>query len=341
MIPKATILFTTLAFVACQKSQEEKAPDETPPEPAAAPTNPQPVAQPAGNSAQSGQTQQEARVTEEDESDATDTVDAPVPGLHADPAQAAVCAAATAYHTEDELKLTQGRIVSIGPKTRPIGTERILAPNARGFDALTTYFGIDLDLPCVFFFSRLGSATPYAGLPVGSNSTGWIGSGIYYSLTTESENPASYTEDDGKSTGDVHEMTHAIMWNAPLTRFLQEGLATYMQDTGRSGYMTSYSDNLRCGEAGFEVFAGAGSWTSYVYADYIGNAAPSILHYYSASCFWSWLDSTIGHDSFTAVMTQMDARRGEDFYSFYEILRNVLGDTTAELARARWSLPSR
>ncbi len=120
----------------------------------------------------------------------------------------------------------------------------------------------------------------------------------------------------------AHEMTHLFVQRTPIPYWLNEGLASYVDDPERAN--VHYLRNRRCSAQGWVDLVRYEDGTlayekTYPFvnltvppekASVDTTSYPARTHYYwTGMCFWDYLESTYGHQTFQRVVQALAARR--------------------------------
>ena len=150
---------------------------------------------------------------------------------------------------------------------------------------------------------------------------------------------------------DAHELTHVFMGNTPLPTWMDEGLATYMDEPERSD--AAHAKYFSCSPEGWVdwVYYSDGSLHEKVTYPFVDLSVPlheaavdesaysAQSHYYrTGMCFWDYVECNFGHEAFQRVIQALDAQRGNQgclpFLS--EIVNPVLGADISTETQARF-----
>ncbi len=123
---------------------------------------------------------------------------------------------------------------------------------------------------------------------------------------------------------DAHELTHVFMGGTSLPHWLDEGLATYLDEPERSD--AAHAKYLSCSAEGWVdwVYYHDGNLSEKVTYPFVDLSIPAheavvdesnysaqSQYYRTGMCFWDYVESTFGHDAFQAVIQTLAAQRGE------------------------------
>ncbi len=240
-----------------------------------------------------------------------------------------------------------GRMVATGPAVMEDLLPAFAEGNATSFNGVSHYLGIDLDAPCVLQIlsvsstSRGGSAGSSLGKPpqvvfmnVSNSLSGWQRSASEFD---EEENKIFRTDLGGNN----HEMTHVLVHNLPLPLMLNEGLATYMESSRRANDKKEISNDLYCFDKTMRIpsFSGGPVVMDLLPLQHfkIGGDTPEIYFYYSAYCFWDYLERTYGHAILQKVIEKLVENRCKKGVHFVkDILNPVVGEDISAYLYERW-----
>ncbi len=202
---------------------------------------------------------------------------------------------------------------------------------------------------------------PYSGSGTGAHPISGV-STIYHSL----EDLAEYMnwidlpfewEDvrQGYCQGVVaHELTHLLITVTPLPGFLNEGLATYMEQRVAAETSVDYV----CREDGSygQDFYGTGPhfvpYFNLSTDPYSSLTDEELLNMYiTAMCFWDYVEKTYGHEKLQAVARRLNEIQAEwiaqgyvfpedrcDIYFIRDILNPVLGEDITSVTEPRFGV---
>ena len=113
---------------------------------------------------------------------------------------------------------------------------------------------------------------------------------------------------------DPHETTHIFVNNTPIPGWLNEGLATFMQDTERTNHSEPFP--TQCNDETFvSSYFGAEMEIPYLS---LQNSAynleePTIHYYYTGACFWDHLANTYGQEAIQQIVNDLITYRDPAF----------------------------
>jgi len=140
-----------------------------------------------------------------------------------------------------------------------------------------------------------------------------------------------------------------VLGRVPIPGFLNEGLATFMQEPGRTN--SAESTNVSCGDNSWTASPpGAGDYVQR-FSDIVGFQAgdPILDYYYTAKCFWEYIDGTYGIETLRAVVGEAvlyadpryeycNAFDGQ-VYFVADIVSPILGFDFSTVS-GRWGVPA-
>ncbi|PJF22772.1 MAG: hypothetical protein CUN56_04325 [Phototrophicales bacterium] len=102
--------------------------------------------------------------------------------------------------------------------------------------------------------------------------------------------------------GDPHETTHIFVSETVLPGWLNEGLATFMEDTSRTNHHSPIPVRCLFDENKFATeYAGEVTFTNLM-NDQFDPTVPSIYYYFSAACFWVYLEDQYGQETIQQIV---------------------------------------
>ena len=243
------------------------------------------------------------------------------------------------------IKKQSGPVIVLAPADYHFLAEEYLAGNALCTEKLQAYMGFPPPHPITQHL-LIGEDG------MGSSHAGEIG--IMTIVPAESFGDlVGYLPDNWKATltgvcRNEHEMTHLFLGDVPLPSWLNEGLATYLE--GGQRVTPELEGPLECRENGWY----GNDWDDgqnkeMPYMNLVGAMDPDVhryQYYYTASCFWDYLESNYGHEKFQQVLQKLVSYRdpvynycGDETLSTYfmrDIVRPVIGDDITPVTQARW-----
>jgi len=144
----------------------------------------------------------------------------------------------------------------------------------------------------------------------------------------------------------AHEMTHLFLGDVPMPGWLNEGLATIMESTERSGYYRPL--NHECRENGWygPDFEGVTREVPYQDLMVFDTSIPRIYYYYTGSCFWIYLEQNFGLDDIQQILQQTVAYRDPVYngcsqervstYFIQDVVNPILGTNIAPVTLDKW-----
>ena len=144
----------------------------------------------------------------------------------------------------------------------------------------------------------------------------------------------------------AHELTHLVLGETPMPNWLNEGLATYLQDDGRTGYKKPQP--VECRATGWYGSLYEGGQAEVPYQDLMDwdQSVPGIYYYYTAMCFWDYLESEYGVDAIRAILADTVSHRGPAYAGcgvldqpvrfIRDIVNPILGVDVTPVTRSRW-----
>ena len=145
---------------------------------------------------------------------------------------------------------------------------------------------------------------------------------------------------------EAHETTHVILDDLMgLPHWLDEGLATYLTDRGRTNWYVD-SPTYRCEASGYvdiNPFTGEETLVPYVALEPDPPPGISFSDYYvTGACFWEYFESTFGHDLLLDVMDTLEQTRevpGGPFPGcprFLDLVAPIIGEGISALTQERF-----
>lgn len=139
---------------------------------------------------------------------------------------------------------------------------------------------------------------------------------------------------------DPHEMTHIFVSETVIPGWLNEGLATFMESPERVNYHTSFPTSCLFDENKFVSYNSGGREEIpflNLMNDQYDSSVPGIHYYFTASCFWVYLDEHYGHEAIQQIAQGLVANRDSafrgcpvdtrpDVYFIRDIVTPVLGE---------------
>lgn len=144
----------------------------------------------------------------------------------------------------------------------------------------------------------------------------------------------------------AHEMTHLFLGDVPMPPWLNEGLATIMESTERSGYYRPL--NHECREYGWfgPDYEGVTREVPYQNLMVFDNSIPGIYYYYTGSCFWIYLEQNYGLDAIQQILQQTVSYRNPVYnacsqerlstYFIQDIVNPILGTDISPVTLEKW-----
>ncbi|KAA3643036.1 MAG: hypothetical protein DWQ07_21195 [Chloroflexi bacterium] len=179
------------------------------------------------------------------------------------------------------------------------------------------------------------------------------GAGIFVSTDLElldyyaGELPRLFNEAREGTCSNAHELTHLILGEPPMPGWLNEGLATYMEDPQRVG--NPAYESIECREAGWFGTDFNGDIREVPYEDlmtYDLENIPGIHYYRSGSCFWDYIESTYGRAALQQIVQQLVAASdikytgcsvaANDLLLIRDIVNPVVGEDVSPVTLERW-----
>lgn len=147
----------------------------------------------------------------------------------------------------------------------------------------------------------------------------------------------------------AHELTHLVIGRAPIPGFLNEGLATFMQEPDRAN--SAESTNVTCGDGSWTVSQPDGGGYEQPFSDIVAfqPGDPALDFYYTAKCFWEYIDTTYGTETLRAIVGEAvsyaDPRYeycnpfDEQVYLIADVISPILGFDFSTVSE-RWGVPA-
>jgi hypothetical protein len=248
-----------------------------------------------------------------------------------------------------EIKKQSGDYIAIFPAAYEFLGNSMIADNQLCVPSLENYLGVPHPAPV----TERGVVADYVG---GYTA---FGSAIYVS------GPLSDFEYYGQpdtlawtwssilkgKCSNIHELTHWFMGFTPMSGWLEEGLATVVQDENRTNFHSHLS--IECREDGWYGTNMDGVDGLFPFQDltvYDENV-PGIYYYYSAACFWVYVEESYGADAVRQIVQQSVAQRvppeesfctgdDPDVYFIRDIVNPVVGEDVSPVTEARWGFGS-
>jgi hypothetical protein len=242
------------------------------------------------------------------------------------------------------IKKQGGPVIVLAPADYDFLAEEYLAGNALCAEKMQAYMGIAPPHPI----------TQHLVIGDGMGASHAAEIGIMVIVPPDSfPDLVDYLPDNWKATltgvcRNEHEMTHLFLGDVPLPAWLNEGLATYIE--GGERVTPELEGPLECRENGwYGNDWDDGQTKEMPYVNLVGTMDPDIhryQYYYTASCFWDYLESNYGHEKFQQVLQKLVSYRdpvyhacSEETLSTYfmrDIVRPVIGDDITPITQARW-----
>jgi hypothetical protein len=266
---------------------------------------------------------------------------------------------------ECEVEFTNGIAISIVPSAYPkLGEYRGL-DNLNCLKAVTSYLGID------FYYSYLihrdviskdnqGSSAGYLfSDEYGNQAIGILTEGPETMFNDFYSQIDKWLEDTSKNiTRNVHEVTHTVINGLALPGYINEGLATYLEDTNRTNYIYPMSNHIiECNEdnmivAPYDPSNPCGGLEDYhciqigynIQVDYLNltNIDPNVpgtFYYKTGACFWDWIETEYGHDTLVNIMKRLDELRvNPETYFVKDVLNVVVGQDLSGITEKRFGI---
>ena len=234
------------------------------------------------------------------------------------------CVIEVPYHpiadAGEVMKVSNGYLV-IGPARYSEVLSYLLADNALCTPRLEEWLGIDGPTPVSH---RLVVTDDYSGgYAVPFVQVYSVGSGVGWDEFAADEGPWRQPHLEGICSN-AHELTHLILGEVPMPGWLNEGLATYMQDSGRSGY--GRSQPVECREHGWygRDFDGVVREVPFQDLMIYDPDVHGIYYYYTAMCFWEYLEDQYGTGAIQEILRETAAYRDPGFNGCTSMRMSVL-----------------
>lgn len=247
--------------------------------------------------------------------------------------------------TAHEVKVQTGLYFVIVPIEHERLAALYLLDLARCVANVGAYFNIDI--PSLVMRRLLVTDGSESGsYASGDGITTFGNDALFRQLSTGNREKWQFLYDGGCS--DPHEVTHIFLSQTVIPGWFNEGLATYMEDTKRS------NSNMQFGT---ECLFDENKFVSYYYGereeipfmnltnDHYDPSVPGIYYYFTASCFWVYLDEHYGQEAIQQIVQSLITNRDPvfqgcpidtrpDVYFIRDIVTPVLGeDITPVLQR--------
>ncbi len=253
-----------------------------------------------------------------------------------------------------EIKVVNGRAVAILPSKYQATAKNYVASDDLSFKRLRRYMGTELYTDCVVhttkfdekrvayfggFYKGSFNDTPTALQIVTQGPEEMLdGFNDHFKLA-----PLSTTHG---VAGNVHEMTHAMQFGMNVPAWLNEGLATYLEDDERTGTFIDFDSNVLCLDTRMNVTNYEAYPTRVIIEGYDLTKdpydiayidVPGIYFYYWGGCFWKWIEEKYGHGNFQRIMARLIEVGWNEEYDFFEdVIYHVLGEDLTDFIKPRW-----
>ena len=144
-----------------------------------------------------------------------------------------------------------------------------------------------------------------------------------------------------------HELTHLLLGDVPMPGWLNEGLATLMEDTGRSRDSTEQPVECReTGWYGWDMAVSADAEVPYQDLMVYDPDVFGIYYDYTGMCFWDYLEQEFGPETVREIVRETVLHRDTRFngctdftdsvYFIRDIVNPILGVDISSVAKERW-----
>ncbi|NQV07427.1 hypothetical protein HQ535_12830 [bacterium] len=151
----------------------------------------------------------------------------------------------------------------------------------------------------------------------------------------------------GGYCGNSHEMTHLLLGELPLPGWLNEGLATFMEDTDRSHDQTEQPVECReTGWYGWDMAVSADAEVPYRDLMVFDPDVFGIYYYYTGMCFWDYIEQEFGPEKVREIVRETVQYRDPRFNGcsdftdtvlfIRDIVNPILGVDISSLTNERW-----
>jgi len=202
-----------------------------------------------------------------------------------------------------EIKLQLGEFFVIAPAEYESVALFYTLDLAQCMTNVLTYFGLDLSTPQLT--RRLVVDNAFSGSYAGIDFI-LTGSDESFFRSMQAQLPDRWQHFANGGCADPHETTHIVVAITPIPVWMNEGLATFMEDTSR----TNYRDVMSIGCLD-------GKFVSYYYgnreeipfmslqnAEYDFNI-PGIYYYWTGACFWEHIRVTYGDEAIAQIIQRL------------------------------------
>jgi hypothetical protein len=244
-----------------------------------------------------------------------------------------------------EIKKQSGDYISIYPLEYEFLGNYSIADNQMCVPSLENYLGVPHPAPV----TNRGVIGEYSGGYTAFGSAIYVsGSVSDFNYYKQPDVIAWYWSDilKGKCSN-IHELTHWFMGNTPMSGWLEEGLATVVQDENRTNFHSHLS--IECREDGWygTNMEGVDGLFPFQNLTVYDESVPGIYYYYTAACFWVYVEENFGGEAVRQIVQQSVAQRlppEESFctdeepgvYLIRDIVNPILGEDISPVTEARW-----
>jgi hypothetical protein len=245
-----------------------------------------------------------------------------------------------------EIKKQSGDYIAIVPAEYEFLATWFVVDNQLCAPSLESYLGIPHPAPTVqraVISDYEGGYTVYGSAIFSSAPQ----SGFDYYQQTEGLEELFWRNRLDDECSNIHEMTHWFLGYTPMPGWLEEGLATIVEDNTRTNY--SESSSIECREDGWYGTDMNGNWGTYPFQNLTvyDASVPGIYYYYSASCFWVYIEEQYGVDKVKQIIQQVVQHRlpltenfcdgsQQTFFFIRDIVNPVIGEDISSVTRSRW-----
>lgn len=160
--------------------------------------------------------------------------------------------------------------------------------------------------------------------------------------------PTLWAETNQGVCHNPHELTHLVVNDTPFPGWLNEGIATYMEDPGRTGAVDP-GRQIVCEPGGWVEIDSTGRRPIVPYRNLSGYDPTVRMEYYiTGSCFWDYIEQTYGHQTFQLIVQTLVARRDPIFNSctpelresafLRDIVNPIIGADISEITQPRFGV---
>lgn len=136
-----------------------------------------------------------------------------------------------------------------------------------------------------------------------------------------------------------HELIHVFLFQTPIPLWASEGLATYSDLEFNPDRIS-----IQCRDSAWFGTDSQGGQLEMRYSDLSqpagSNEEPASYWYYTGYCFWSYIKQRYGDNAITAILQELQRRRGETSLDFLkDIVSKVLKTDITQITKPKFNIP--